>query len=53
MAKVLCKCCNQTAESTYRHDFVQIKNCANETFVDGGSDYTRIGGKILSLIEVL
>ena len=49
---VLCRSCLTALESTYRHDFVMC-GCENHTFVDGGLDYTRIGGADLSLVEVL
>jgi len=39
-------------ESRYRHDFKSC-GCENGTFVDGGSDYLRVGGKDLDKIEVL
>lgn len=43
MNKIKCLKCNEILESTHRHDFQQC-NCENETFVDGGNDYCRIGG---------
>lgn len=57
MSKILrnicrCKSCGETLESKSSHDFVQCK-CENKTFVDGGQDYVRHGGKDLNLIEVL
>ena len=52
MSKVKCLGCGVTLESTYRHDFQQCK-CSNETFVDGGNDYCRYGGKSTKLIQVL
>ena len=48
---VRCCGCGIVMESKYRHDFVICK-CANETFVDGGHDYQRIGGVDLSKIEI-
>ena len=49
---VMCKVCLTVMESTHRHDFVQC-SCENGTFVDGGIDYQRIGGRDLSLVEVI
>lgn len=53
MAKYLCKCCQQVVESKHRHDWRQLKNCENETYVDGGDVYMRVGGHDLSLIVPL
>lgn len=52
MAAIKCLKCNEVLESLYRHDFVQC-SCSNESFVDGGTDYTRIGGMNIDQIEVL
>jgi hypothetical protein len=52
MGKILCTNCNTILTSTHRHDFVSC-NCSNGTFVDGGSDYLRCGGKDLRFIEVI
>ena len=49
---VKCLSCNSELESKYRHDF-QCCNCENQTFVDGGKDYSRVGGKDFNLIEDL
>ena len=49
---VKCLACNTELESKYRHDF-QCCNCENQTFVDGGKDYSRVGGKDFNLIEDL
>jgi hypothetical protein len=38
-----CGYCEDTIESTHRHDFVQC-SCEN-IFVDGGKDYLRRGAK--------
>lgn len=38
---VRCKKCNDVIQSTYRHDFKRCK--CGSIFVDGGSDYLRIG----------
>ena len=47
-----CLSCNTELESKYRHDF-QCCGCENQTFVDGGYDYSRVGGKDFDLIEDL
>ena len=52
MGKVKCLSCNKILHSTHRHDFQKCE-CVNATFVDGGYDYTRIGGMILGLILCL
>ncbi len=52
MGSVYCCQCATVLESTYRHHFVQC-DCPNETFVDGGDDYTRYGGKDLNKITVM
>ena len=49
---VKCLQCNTVLESNYRHDF-QCCGCENQTFVDGGYDYSRVGGKDFNLIEDL
>lgn len=48
--KIKCLVCNTILESKYRHDF-QTCGCENETFVDGGQDYLRCGGKDLTKIQ--
>ncbi|MHA2091639.1 MAG: DUF7695 domain-containing protein [Candidatus Kariarchaeaceae archaeon] len=48
--KIQCNVCQQTIESTYRHDFkwCQCNSCA----VDGGHSYLkRIGGPMTELSE--
>ena len=52
MAKVKCLECGKILESKFRHDF-QSCGCPQGTFVDGGQDYTRIGGADLKKIEVI
>lgn len=52
MGKIRCTNCNTIIESKYRHDFVSC-GCSNGTFVDGGMDYLRYGGKDLRFIEVI
>lgn len=49
---VLCKGCLDVLESKHCHDFVQCK-CPNKTFTDGGTDYMRIGGVDMELVEVI
>ncbi|GEM_PF-339016 len=49
MSKVKCECCNEELESKSRHDFQQC-NCEQATFIDGGNDYTRCGGKDLQQV---
>ncbi len=49
---VKCLICNTILESKHRHDFVMCP-CLNQTFVDGGLSYNRVGGKDLSLIDNL
>lgn len=49
---ILCMNCNTLLESRSRHDFQQC-DCENKTFVDGGEDYCRIGGKDLNLIRII
>jgi NTP pyrophosphatase (non-canonical NTP hydrolase) len=49
MAKVKCDCCGEELESKSRHDYRQC-GCSQNTFIDGGNDYVRCGGKDLSKI---
>lgn len=49
MGKIKCLSCGEELESKHRHDFVEC-SCENQTFVDGGNDYLRVGGKRLDLI---
>lgn len=51
-SSVRCTACGTILVSTHRHDFQQCQ-CPQETFVDGGSVYLRIGGQDLRAIEVL
>lgn len=46
---IVCGKCQTVLLSIDRHHFVQCE-CHNETFLDGGMHYQRIGGKDLSLI---
>lgn len=41
MGKIKCKICNEIIESKHRHDMVWCKG--HHCYVDGGSDYCRIG----------
>lgn len=43
--------CGKVLHSKHRHDF-RMCRCDNETFVDGGLDYQRVGGKDLSKVAV-
>ena len=47
---IKCLKCGQILHSVYRHDF-QGCNCDNQSFVDGGFDYMRVGGKDLEAIK--
>jgi len=47
--KVKCFNCGEILESRFTHDF-QSCDCDNNTFVDGGNKYARIGGKYLEKI---
>ena len=49
MSMVVCRQCGDILVSKHCHDFVQCK-CPNETFVDGGDNYFRRGGKDMSLV---
>jgi|SRR3990170_6384856 len=49
--RIKCIECEAVLESKSVHDFVQC-SCDNESFVDGGQDYQRIGGKDLSKILI-
>lgn len=41
---MMCPKCKERLFSLHRHDFVMC-GCSNGTFVDGGYDYLRYGGK--------
>lgn len=49
---VKCLLCKKILISEFRHDFVEC-GCPNQTFVDGGYDYIRYGGKNIDLVEPL
>lgn len=40
-AIVKCKVCSDQLQSMHRHDFIRCK--CGAIFIDGGSDYTRLG----------
>jgi len=50
--KVECLSCHEILESKFIHDF-QTCSCDNQTFVDGGDDYCRIGGKNLDMLKII
>lgn len=50
--RIRCPKCKQVLESKHRHDF-QMCDCENQTHVDGGADYTKVGGKDLGGILVV
>lgn len=47
---VVCLLCGEHLVSRHRHDFQQC-SCENGSFVDGGYDYHRLGGKNLELVQ--
>lgn len=47
---IKCLECGTILFSKHRHDF-QICPCHNETFIDGGFDYCRVGGKDFEKIK--
>lgn len=49
---IICLGCKEKLHSMYRHDFKECK-CSNHSFVDGGFDYIRYGGKDMSKIKFL
>ena len=49
ISKVQCLNCGKVLTSQYVHDF-QRCSCDNSTFVDGGSEYCRYGGKDMNKI---
>ena len=52
MGKIQCLMCGEVLESKTCYNFVMC-HCDNQTFVDGGHDYMRAGGKDLNAIKVL
>lgn len=49
---VKCLVCGKTIESKHQHDF-RCCGCSNETFVDGGLSYVRVGAVDLDKVEDL
>lgn len=49
---IKCLQCNTVLESKHRHDY-QTCYCSNRASIDGGKDYSRVGGKEFDLIENL
>lgn len=49
---ILCLACGAVMVSWYRHDY-KTCGCENNTMVDGGSDYTRYGGKNMDLVQTV
>jgi len=52
MGAIKCLECNTVLESKYRHDF-KMCECENSAFVDGGTEYLRVGAKDLDKVKVL
>lgn len=52
VSSVRCLACGLTLVSMHRHDFRRC-GCPQDTFVDGGSEYLRTGGRDLRMVEVL
>jgi hypothetical protein len=48
---IMCTQCGTVLTSNHRHDFVSCE-CPNSTYVDGGLDYLKCGGKSLAKIAV-
>lgn len=49
---IRCLECNTVLESKHQHHFVEC-GCYNQTFIDGGLLYTRVGAVDLRLVEDL
>ena len=49
---VKCLVCNTVLDSKHQHHFVEC-GCRNQSFVDGGLMYSRVGGVNLDLVENL
>lgn len=49
MSKIKCLECNMILESVNRYDFIRC-HCENNTFLDGGNTYMRLGGKDLTRV---
>ena len=52
MGAVKCLKCGVVLESLFRHDF-RMCDCDNQTMVDGGTDYIRLGGMDMEYVEQL
>jgi len=52
MGKLQCLRCKKILESKSGHDFQQC-DCPNQTFIDGGNESMRCGGKDLKKIKVI
>ncbi|NDB89286.1 MAG: hypothetical protein EB166_00390 [Thaumarchaeota archaeon] len=52
MGKIRCLQCGMVLESKSIHDFQQC-SCPNSTFVDGGDQYLRYGGKDPKQIKII
>ena len=50
-AKYKCSKCGDIIQSKHRHDFVRCK--CGACFVDGGDDYTRLGGNDGAMPEMV
>lgn len=48
-SKIRCKKCKSVIQSKHRHDLVSCK--CGAIFIDGGNDYTRIGGSEYEIVE--
>ena len=51
MNSVKCLQCGAILISTHTHDF-RMCSCDNQTFCDGGDDYSRVGGADFKKIAV-
>jgi len=49
---IKCLVCNTVLESKYQHNFRSC-GCSNQSFVDGGLSYSRVGAVDLDLVENL
>lgn len=47
VSAIVCLTCKYTVFSRARHDFRRCQ--CGECFIDGGRDYTKVGGKILPM----
>lgn len=49
---IQCLVCKEILVSFYRHDYKTCK-CPNQTMIDGGRDYLKVGGKDLKKVQFL